>query len=216
MSNEAHLDSATLTVLLDIRHPFCHLALPEAVAFGRARGIEINWLPVAVQTLRPPSARSAGDDRSIRHKRNRAEMIAREIDVYSSLQGLELVDYYRDPDATAVHQAWLWVREHSPESLEDFLSIVFRAYGSEGLDPGDLRAVSLLVEKVLGDGSGAAFSTWASSAGVKVAQSLASDLEARGLSGAPLYEVAGQIFMGRQHLRMIEWILEGERGPGPI
>ena len=40
--------------------------------------------------------------------------------------------------------------------------------------------------------------------GVKVAQSLASDLEARGLSGAPLYQVAGQVFMGRQHLPMIE------------
>ena len=34
--------------------------------------------------------------------------------------------------------------------------------------------------------------------------------------GIPTYLVEGQMFMGRQHLPMIRWLLTGQEGPGPL
>jgi hypothetical protein len=49
-----------------------------------------------------------------------------------------------------------------------------------------------------------------------VAAELAALLRDRGVSGVPCYLVEDEVFLGRQHLPMIRWILGGRRGPGPI
>ena len=219
MSFDLRLDASPLTVLLDVRHPLCHLALAPTIAFGRERSLAINWLPVATRALRPPPPDSVGNERSVAHRRNRARMIAREIAVYAEAQGLEMVDYYRDAPAPAVHLGWMWVRAHgSDRALEAFMTESFRAYWSGELDGSDLAAVTRIVGLcVEGEGLDAtAFGAWAAGEGPDVIAAAASELETRGLAGAPLYAAAGQIFLGRQHLPMIGWLLDGEQGPGPI
>ncbi len=216
MSFDLRLDASELTVLLDVRHPFCHLALAPTIAFGRDRGLEINWLPVETQTLRPPPPESEGFERSVAHRRNRARMIAREIQVYAEAQGLEMVDYYRDAPAPAVRLGWMWVRARgSATELEAFMTEAFRAYWAGELDGADVEAARAIVGACLKDGAGD-FADWASAEGQGVTGDVAAELEARGLAGAPLYAAAGQIFLGRQHLPMIGWLLDGEEGPGPI
>jgi 2-hydroxychromene-2-carboxylate isomerase len=214
VSLAADIEEARLSVLLDLRHPLAYLALHPAVAFGRSLGLEINWLPLAVPTLRPPSQPGPEDDRGILHRRHRARAIAREIGTYAAAQGLVLKDYYRDGDAAAANLGWLWLRDRHPERLVDYLAELFRAYWSLELDSSSPEQVSALVDSLTGDG--ADFQVWSTREGPDAAAALAGELRERGLSAAPAFVVEDEVFQGRQHLPMIRWILEGRAGPVPI
>jgi 2-hydroxychromene-2-carboxylate isomerase len=214
MTTSSGIDEATLSVLLDIRHPQAYLALQPAMAFAEELGTEINWLPLRVPPLKAPTTPGLDDDRGVRHKRQRTQAIAREIDVYSAAQGLVLRELHRDPDPSAFNLAWLWHRERDPKGLEPFLTEAFRAYWALELDPASEVAVASLIESLGRDGAG--FRSWASGAGRSAAAELADELRDRGLFGVPGYVVGDEVFLGRQHLPMIRWILEGRKGPGPI
>ncbi len=214
MSLSADIDRFRLTVLLDVRHPFSYLALRPAADFGQSLGIEINWLPLEVPPLKPPSAPGSGDDRGILHRRHRARALAREIEVYAAAQGLELRDPYRDADPAGANLGWLWVRDRHPEKLFSYLDGLFRGYWSQALDVSSPERVAGLVDAVSGDG--AAFQAWAKGEGPAAAAALAAELRERGLFGVPGYVVGDEFFQGRQHLPMIRWILEGRSGPVPI
>jgi len=208
------LDTARLSVLLDIRSPFSYLALQPAVALGSELGIDINWLPLAVPPLSAPSTPGPDDGRGIRHRRHRAAALAREIETYAAIQGLVLRDCYRAPDPVAAHHVWLWVRDRHPDRLHSFLAEAFRAYWALELDLSSDAAVASLVDSLGCDGSD--FMSWCATDAPSVAGELADELRERGLLGVPCYVVEEEVFLGRQHLPMIRWILEGRRGPGPI
>lgn len=214
MRTSAEPVHAKLTVVLDIRHPFAYLALGPAIEFGRDAGVEIDWLPLSAQTLRCPAPRSVDDDRGARHKRKRAQMIAREIAVYAEAQGLRIAAPYRDGPATAAHLAWLWVRSAAPKSLEPFLELAFRLYWASELDAGSVDAVAALVTQLGLDA--AAFREWAGGPGPEAAQLVAGQLAEARVFQTPAYLVGDEVFYGRQHLPMIRWILEGRKGPAPI
>lgn len=214
MSARARIDESTLTLVLDIRHPFAYLALEPAIEFAHSRDLAINWLPLQGKVLKPPSSPGPEDDRGILHRRSRAQMIAREVETYAAAQGLTLVDYYRETDAMAVHLGWLFLREFSGEWLEAYLRAVFRSYWAGDLAPEDFEAVALIVERV--GGNAAAFRAWSDEEGPVVVAEIAKDLASRGVTGVPGYLVQGEFFQGRQHLPMIAWILDGRSGPGPI
>jgi 2-hydroxychromene-2-carboxylate isomerase len=203
-----------LSVLLDLCHPLAYLALHPTIELARDEGLEINWLPIRVPPLRAPSTAGADDDRGIRHRRSRAEAIAREIGTYANAQGLVLRDYYRDADPTVAYVGWLWLREQRRERLEDYLVEVFRAYWALELDPADEGGISRVIEDLGADATG--FEAWAVDRGPASVSVLAEELSERGLSGAPVYLIDDEVFLGRQHLPMIRWMLHGREGPGPI
>jgi len=208
------ITSSQLSVLLDIRQPLAYLALRPSAAFASELGIEINWLPLTTPPLRRPSNPAPQDDRGIRHRRSRAEAIVREIETYSAIQGIVLREYYRDGDAGAVNQGWLFVRERHPERLVAFLSEAFRAYWALEWEPSDEAAVAALIDSLCQDG--AEFLTWSAHEGPATAASLADELRGRGLTGSPCYVIEDEVFLGRQHLPMIQWILQGRNGSVPI
>jgi 2-hydroxychromene-2-carboxylate isomerase len=208
------LDDSRLSVLLDLRHPLAYLALHPTIELAREEGLEINWLPIRVPPLNAPSTERPDDDRGVRHRRIRAQAIAREIETYADAQGLVLRDYYRDADPTAAYVGWLWLREQRRERLEDYLIEVFRAYWALELDPGDVSAISRVIGDLDADAAG--FEAWAVDRGLASASALAEELNERGIPGAPAYLIDGEAFLGRQHLPMIRWMLGGRVGPGPI
>lgn len=210
----ARIEKHSLSVLLDIRQPQAYLALQPAVSLAADCGIEINWLPVAVPPLKAPSEPAAGDDRGVRHRRIRGEAIAREIGTYAEAQGLVLEQYYRDGDAGPFNLSWLWVRERHPSRLFEYLNEAFRAYWAVELDVSDLGAVRGLLDRFGIDGS--QLESWKQASGNVIASELASELRDLGVSRAPAYLVEDEIFIGRQHLPMIRWILGGRRGRGPL
>jgi 2-hydroxychromene-2-carboxylate isomerase len=146
MTAGAFPEVARLTVVLDIRHPFSYLALRPSFDLVEETGVEVEWLPIRAHTLVEPSAPSPEDDRGVRHRRFRAEMIAREIEVYADAQGLTIESPYRDGKADAVHLAWLWVLDVAPMRLPPFIEEVFRRYWASTLDPENLEDVLLLLD----------------------------------------------------------------------
>ncbi len=215
MSISTAIDEARLTVLLDLRQPLAYLALHPAIELGRDAGVDINWLPVRVPPLKAPSPPGADDDRSVRHRRIRANEIAREIETYGAAQGLVLRDYYRGPDPSAANVGWLWVREHAPERLADYLAEVFRAYWAVEFDPSDQESVA---EKVAALGLEAeGFEAWQRDRGPATLAAIEEETFDRGMAvGAPVYWIDDELFWGGQHLEMIRWILGGRKGRGPI
>lgn len=214
MSLTADLGEARLSVLLDVRHPLAYLALRPALAFGESLGIGINWLPLSVPTLRPPTEPGPDDDRGQRHRRNRARAIAREIVTYADAQGLVLREYYRDGAADAANVAWLWARDRHREVLPVYLMELFRRYWALEIDASSTKEIALLLDAVGADGT--SFLDWCDDEGASAAGGLADELQDAGLFQTPVYVVEDEVFYGRQHLPMIRWILEGRSGPGPI
>lgn len=208
------LDTSPLTIALDLRDPFAYLALGPAIAFGRELGVAANWLPVESQSLHPPSTPGADDDRGVRHRRHRAHMLAREIAVYAEAQGLTIREPYRNEPTDAARLAWLWMRAEAPERVEPFLTELFRRYWALDLDAADPSSVAQGVAAFEGDAG--RFLSWASSEGPAALTSVAADLKEAGVTASPAYLARGQVFLGRQHLPMIRWLLEGERGAVPI
>lgn len=208
------LADATLSIGLDIRHPLAYLALRPAIDFARELGLQINWVPIAGKPLNAPSTPRPDDDRGVRHKRHRAHMIAREIAVYAEAQGLTVKEPYRDGSPAAAHLGWLWMRAAQPDGLEPFLEELFRRYWSLELDAASLDAVASVIETSGEDPE--AFRTWATTDGPTVAKEIAGTLRNAGMTQAPAYLVGDELFWGRQHLPMIRWILEGQKGPVPI
>jgi len=214
MSFGADLDGATLTVVLDIRHPLAFLALGPAIEFGHQMDLRINWLPLATQPLNPPSAPGDADDRGVRHKRYRAEMIAREIAIYAEAGGLVVKEPYRAGAVDAAHLGWLWMRSEAPGSIEPFLQELFRGYWALELDAAEASDVARVVEAC--GGAGERFLAWADGPGPEVARRVAEELAGAGIFQTPAYVVDEEVFHGRQHLPMIRWILEGRTGAVPI
>lgn len=214
MSLSAELDLHRISVLLDLRHPLACLALHPTLVFARARSLAPNWLPLTVPTLRPPSRPGPEDDRGVRHRRSRARAIAREIETYAAAQGRVIREPYRDVDASAANRGWLWLRDRHRALLEPYLVELFRAYWSLELDPSDDAEIARLIGSLGEDPGG--FEAWSRSEGPAAVESLAGELRAFGLFQVPAFVVEDEVFYGRQHLPMIDWILAGRSGPVPI
>ena len=214
MSAAAGIERARLSVLLDVRSPHSYLALHPALQLARELDVQVNWLPLRVPPLKPPSEPAVDDDRGLRHRRSRARAIAREIETYAQAQGLVLRDPYRDAEPSALNLAWLWLRARPAGELEAFLSEAFRAYWGRELDAASESQVAAMLDALGADG--AAFRAWCGGEGPATAAALAEELRERGLTGVPCYVVDDEVFLGRQHLPMIRWILQGCAGPGPI
>ncbi|MCP4006433.1 MAG: hypothetical protein GY725_19815 [bacterium] len=214
MSALTELTQSPLCIVLDIRHPLAYLALGPAIDFGREMKIDIDWLPFEGRSLREPTTPGADDDRGVLHRRHRANMIAREIAIYSQAAGLTLLEPYRTGPSHAATLAWLWVRAQAPESLPSFLEELFRRYWALEMDVIDLAGVA---EVLRAQGlHSREFDDWAEAEGPAAAESIASSLDATGVFQAPAYLIEDEVFFGRQHLAMIRWILSDRTGPGPI
>lgn len=214
MTSQSNLVGAKLSIALDLRHPFSYLALGPALRLARELDLEINWLPLVAQPLRAPSEPRDDDDRGARHKHHRANMIAREIEVYANAQGLRLQQPYRDGPADGANLAWLWVRKQDPGALPAFLQELFRRYWALELEAGDVGATADVVSACALDAD--SFRAWAADEGPRAATALADELAEAGVFQSPAYLVDDQIFYGRQHLPMIRWLLEGRAGHAPI
>lgn len=203
-----------LRIVLDLRQPTAYLALPPALELLRELGAGASILPFQGNALSAPTQPGPGDDRGRIHRRSRAQMLAREIAVYSEVQGLHIENPYRGGPSTAAVLAWLWVMETQPDKLPAFLGRLFEQYWRVRLDandPGDLRRV-LDALHIPAEGQGA----WSQRTGAARLEALDAELRAAGVFQAPAYLLGDELFVGRQHLPMIRWKLGGCTGKPPI
>ena len=93
--------SRAIAVCIDFKSPQAYLALAPTRALEARLGIAFDWRPFLVPPLSPPRAARADDDRGARHRRMRAEYLARDLARTAAARGLALGDLYRAPDTTA-------------------------------------------------------------------------------------------------------------------
>ncbi|MEZ5559976.1 MAG: DsbA family protein [Pseudomonadales bacterium] len=209
---------APLTVCIDVRQPQAYLALQPTLALAAELDLLVDWLPFAVAPLKAPAAAAPDEDRGTRHRRIRAEYQAAEIRRYAAVQGIQVGDgdrdLYRAPDATLAGAAQLWLREHAPQRMDPFLRRLFAGYWGGGLDLEDLPAVSAVIADM--DADGPAFARFAAGPGPELLAGMRDQLVAAGVFAVPSFVVAGEVFVGRAHLPMVRWLLQGRVGPPPI
>ncbi len=216
MTSGRPAERARIRVALDPRHPLAYLALHPTIAFADSmkHSVDVDWVPIDVPALNPPSPPAEGDDRGVRHRRLRAQSIAREIEVYGAAQGLTLREPYRSGSSEAARRAWLWLRDRHPDRLVAFLVAMFRDYWSVRLDVSDSAAIADRIAASGGDAPG--FMLWQDDEGRLASETIARELAASGIFQTPAYLLDGEVFYGRQHLSMLRWIVEGRVGAGPI
>jgi 2-hydroxychromene-2-carboxylate isomerase len=214
MIDDFGIETSRLTILLDIRNPYSYLGIEPALALAEESGLEINWLPLKAQPLKAPSLPHADDDRGIRHRRNRAEAMANEIAIYAAAQGLEIRDYYREPDPDTFHQCWLWLHENDPALIAAFLREAFRAYWASQLDLSHVAAIEAPLTSA--GASYAGLKDWLEEHGPTRAAALREFVGHHGRYGMPCYLIEDEIIYGRQHLPLIRWILNERKGQAPI
>jgi 2-hydroxychromene-2-carboxylate isomerase len=206
--------SAALTLCLDIRDPLSCLALRPALALGSELGIDLQCLPFAGKPLKPPSVPGPDDDRGAKHRRYRAQYQEKDITRYAAVQGIELRDIYRWPDAEHFALSLLWLDEQEPRRVPGYLVAAFSGYWSAGLDIESPAALSSLLQAE--DQDPEAFETFIRETGPGRLSELRSALVAAGVFAPPSLVVEGEVFLGRAHLPMVRWALGGRNGPPPI
>lgn len=206
--------TAPLTVCVDFKNPHAYLAKDPTYALADELGIDVDWLPLVAAPLTPPKPAEPGTDRGARHRRFRYLYMERDLRRYAKVRGLELRNLYRAPDSSLAAVGLLWVKAHSPDALRSYLDTVFERYWREELDIESPVALSKLLDEI--GVESADFAQCVSHAGRAEQQSLQADLAAAGIFSVPSYIVGNEIFLGRQHLPMIRWLLTGKSGPAPI
>ncbi len=106
------------------------------------------------------------------------------------------------------------MRERHRDRLQSYLTELFRLYWSVQLDASSVDQIAALLESL--NAGGAFFSKWCMDEGPSMANALADELRGLGMFQVPTFVIDDEIFIGRQHLPMIRWVLDGRSGPIPI
>jgi len=204
----------TPTVCIDFKNPKAYLALAPTFALEDSLRLRFDWLPASVSPLTRPAARRPNEDRGTQHRRMRAEYYERDFRRYARVYGIELGDLYRNPDTSLACVGLLFAKRADDGAVRRYLQLAFERYWGGRLDVEDARAIAA----VLGEAgvSTGGWDAFASGEGRDEYERLGRALREGGVFDVPAYIVDGDVFFGRQHLPMIEWLLTGRRGEPPL
>ena len=205
-----------LIAAIDFKQPQSYLAKGPTAKLAEALGVEIDWQPMEARPLREPPSEMAGDDRGARHRRMRALYFERDLRRYAESQGLTLGDLRRATDSSIAGMGLLWAKAHAARTsdstaVDEYVDRVFDGYWKSGLAierPDAIRGVLESVGVAAGGFDPA-----------RLRPEYDETLErwrAAGMVEAPAYLVGDEVFIGRAHLPMIEWIFNGRTGPPPV
>jgi 2-hydroxychromene-2-carboxylate isomerase len=202
--------SEPIRVAIDFKSPTSYLAIAPSRALETRLGLAFDWLPVSVPALARPKSQAASEDRGVRHRRIRAAYVANDLRRYAAARGLELGDVYREPDTTAASLGLLWLRRQAPTRASEYVGRVFDRVWRANAD----ADVGFIEETLAEEADG--FRAYAAGDGPRELESVRAELADTGVWNTPAYLVAGDLFIGRQHLPMVEWLAGGRTGAPPI
>lgn len=207
--------SAPLTVCVDLKIPQCFLALAPTIDLAIELGIAVDWQPVTVAPLVQPPVAGAHDERGTRHRHIRAGYEADDLARYARARGLTIVNPYRDVDTSLAAMALTYLKGQAGGDgvVAEFLTGLFTRFWADEMDAEDVAVMSSLLSGVGGDGTG--FEAYVSSEGREAYDAQQAGLQSAGVFIAPTYVVDDELFVGRQHLPMIGWLLTDKAGPAP-
>jgi 2-hydroxychromene-2-carboxylate isomerase len=205
--------AAPLTVAIDFKSPFAYLAVAPTRALEIRLGFTADWVPLLVAPLMPPEPATRGDDRGTRHRRMRATYFARDLERYAQARGIDLADVHRPLDVALAAAGLAWLRGHDRTRTGAYVERTFSRIWQPNPANVGVADVAGLLGEVGADGQ--RFAADLAGALAELAD-MQARLAAAGLFSVPSYVVAGDVFVGRQHLPMVEWLLTGRRGAVPI
>jgi 2-hydroxychromene-2-carboxylate isomerase len=202
--------SETIRVAIDFNHPAAYLAIEPTRALETRLGQTFDWLPYRVPPLPQPKPASPDDDRGARHSRIRSEYLARDLRRYAGARGIDLGNLYREADIQAASLGLLWIRRHAPGRAGEYVARIFDRIWRENA-PADLAFIeAAMTSKTSG------FHAYAANDGPRELAELRAEFEALAVWNVPAFIVGEELFLGRQHLPIVEWLATGRNGPPPI
>ena len=184
------------------------LAVNPTCALADELGVAIEWLPLPMPVRdAPPPIRRNGETDGQRHARVRAEYYARDTARYARWQGIEVNRDADGVDSTLACVGGIWADRHGV--ARDYNLHVLREFWAGRLDIQDRDGLTDVLAELGAPGFGDFDFE------VELAEHRQS-VRARGVFTLPAYLVEDEIFVGRQHLPMVRWLLTGREGSGPL
>lgn len=182
---------------IDFKCPASYLAVAPTIELAQKHGASIGWQPRRARIEPIPIAR-ADETVSESHRRVRAVQRRQTHLHYAEVQGIEMA--FRDEAGES--DVALAALQAVTGDRTAFVRRCFDSYWVEGEDLDDIATVQRLLAECdvgiavnLPDDAKAAIDDWQ--------QRLGQD----GIFMTPTYLVAGQLFVGREHLPWIEYLL---------
>jgi 2-hydroxychromene-2-carboxylate isomerase len=207
--------SDRLRVYVDFQDPGSFLALEPTRALTREFDLTLEWLPLQVRATASGSASDesgASESVGARHRRVRQAYRQMNHERYALWRGLTLRLPDRDHDTAVAGMGLLWLSARLPEAAHAYLERVFTGFfaGTLALDE-----PTQIVESLQQCGVDTAeFAAYSGEAGRSALNAVQTQALESGVIAAPCYQIGDEIFVGREHLPMIRWILAGRPGSG--
>ena len=140
------LSQAGLTVYFDFKSPNSYLALAGLLA-AKNEGIKLQWHPFDHKPLKKPAQQNSEEDRSTRHRRIRGEYLATELQRYAPHP---LRDPYLATNCDIANMGVLWLQEHAPTLVDNYVESVFLALWRDHADVELPQVIAGLLNTVMG------------------------------------------------------------------
>lgn len=222
-SNLAAFDAlrseAPLILYLDFKSPYAFIATEPTFEMAERCGIDIDLRPL---TLDIPSFLGSArlDDKDQVVEQNRTpeqwrgvKYAYRDARRYARLRGYLLRGTVKIWDTSLAHIGFMWAKRQGDAVLRSYLRQFYMRFWRRELDAEDPAVVASALAE-----AGAAlegFDDFRLGAGRKEHDAMQAAIFDAGVFGVPSYVVEGEVFWGREHLPMVEWMLTGRAGPAP-
>ena len=180
-----------LNVYIDFKSPAAYLALKPTLRLASKYGTDVNWL--AVQTKQAPIPEAAAvEDRGTTHRRIRAIARQKMHLHYARLQSTTM-NFPPMPGNTDFALAMLHALEGD---RTEFVQAAFASYWVDNQDLNNAEIVSSL-----------AGSRQPTPDVQNSLEAISAQVEGAGVIDAPAFIIAGELFIGREHLPWIETLI---------
>ena len=189
-----------LTLAIDFASPRSYLALGPTCALAEQLGIEIDWTPFLVESRPAPMAASGAEDRGARHRAIRAVYVQRDLVRYLADRGI-VRDLGKLANSRPAAITLLWLKRESKQLVSNYVQKVFEGYWRGELDIENESALRGLLQKIGAPLSG--YEAFVRGEGLAALDRVRSELLNAGVFDVPAYVIAGDVFVGREHLPLI-------------
>lgn len=203
-------DPDILYIGLDLKDPYCHLAVPGAITLASSALQKVRWFPLARAAIKPAEG-VPGTDRSAVHKQHRFRYREQELRFYAQAMGRSLDALYQDPQPECFASVLLWAQQNAPEQLPTVIEQAFAAHWECRINAEAPAAwVLTLNDAVPGAQLGA---NWAEACvlgealaphALTMVRAQAEQLSSAGLFNTPAFVFRGEVFYGRGHLPLLK------------
>lgn len=207
-----------LIVYLDIKSPYAFVAVRPTLEMIERLGVEVDWRPLTLDIPSYLGSAKKSGGKVVESSRSASQWSAvkyayRDARRYAERQGYELHGTEKIWDSSLPNMGIMWVNDHAPARMGNYLAAVYPRFWCRDLDIEDLDTVTgcLAAADIETDG----FAEFCEGEGRVQHDTLQGQVLDAGIYGVPTYVFEDHILFGRENLPFVEWCLGGRHGPAP-